>query len=515
MTASVGADVGAPAVRRYDSLSSLTARADVRPDDLAIFDSERQLSFGELLGVVQSYRSELRNRGVQAGDVVAVSLPNVWQYVALETAVPAVNAILLPLPPRLGRHEIEFALQRTQPSLVVVDAASPITEWLPGTNGHHVVMLDELRSDRTDPFGAEPASDPNRVVEIALTSGTTGMPKLAALTAELKQLTFEAFCSRLGIGPGDRMLPMSPISQGVGEICMYALRGGAGVVMTRSRHFDPDDVLQLVERSGATLLGGVPTMIGRLLHASTFSEVDLSRVRAAAVAGAPLPVSVARDWERRTSSAICNFYGAMDIGHLSAVRPCDPPQARWTSVGQPHVTAEWRVCDAEGKAVEPGVEGEVCMRGPLVQQQYWDSSETPYAGDGWAHFGDLGYVDGEGFLHITGRLKDTIIRGGNNINPYEVEGLLRQHPNVRDVAVIGRPDPDLGERAVAFVVGAPDAEPSLPDLLTLLQRAGVARYKWPESLVLLDALPLATTGKPDRSAMRASLLTGSAEPTKG
>jgi acyl-CoA synthetase (AMP-forming)/AMP-acid ligase II len=445
--------------------------------------------------------------------VVAVCLANVWQYVALETAVPACNAVLLPLPPRLGRHEIEFALQRTQPRLVVVDRQGQ--EWEQAADGFDVVPVDALRSDRTDAPDEQPSGDPRRVVEIALTSGTTGMPKLAALTAQLKQLTSEAFCSRLGIGPGDRMLPMSPISQGVGEICMYALRGGAGLVMARNRHFDADEVLRLAQRSRATLLGGVPTMIGRLLHAPAFAETDLSRVRAAAVAGAPLPVAVAREWERRASGVICNFYGAMDIGHLAVVRPSDPPHARWTSVGRPHATADWQVCTPDGTAAPAGVEGEICMRGPLVQARYWNSTETPFAADGWAHFGDLGFVDDDGYLHITGRVKDTIIRGGSNINPYEVEGLLRQHPDVRDVAVIGRPDPDLGERAVAFVVGTPGREPTLDELIEVLDQAGLARYKWPESLIALDTLPLATTGKPDRAALRASLQTSSSDPTKG
>jgi acyl-CoA synthetase (AMP-forming)/AMP-acid ligase II len=112
-------------------------------------------------------------------------------------------------------------------------------------------------------------------------------------------------------------------------------------------------------------------------------------------------------------------------------------------------------------------------------------------------------------------VKDTIIRGGSNINPYEVEGQLRQHPDVREVAVIGRPDPDLGERAVAFVVGTPGRQPTLDELIEVLDQAGLARYKWPESLIALDTLPLATTGKPDRAALRASLLTSSSDPTKG
>lgn len=503
-------------VRRFDSLSSLAARAAAGPDDVAVFDDERRLTFAELLAVVESYRRELRDLGVRPGDVVAVSMPNIWQYVALETAIPAVDAILLPMPPRLGQHEVDLALDRARPALVVIAPDADDERWRRDEAGYSIISVDSLRSDREpDPSIPEPTATPDRIVEIALTSGTTGMPKLASLSAELKQLTAEAFCSRLDIGPQDLMLPMSPISQGVGEICMYALRGGAGVVMTRQRRFDPDSVLRLIERSKASVLGGVPTMISRVLHSSVLDEVDLGSVRATAAAGAPLAPALAREWEERTGSVICGFYGAMDVGHLTVVRPSDPAQARWTSVGQPHQTAQWQICDPNGNPVPQGSEGEVCMRGPLVQQQYWNSTDTPFAADGWAHFGDIGYIDDGGYLHISGRVKDTIIRGGNNINPQEVESFLRNHPQIRDVAVVGHPDPDLGERAVAFVVPAPGANLTLSDLTAVLEDAGLARYKWPESVVTIDALPLATTGKPDRAAMRASLLTAADNAREG
>lgn len=427
---------------QYDSLGDLRAHAAVRPGDLAVYDIDRQLTFAELLGAVLSYMAELRYRGVRPGDVVAVLMPNVWRYVVLEIAVPAVDAVLLPLPPRLGSREIACCLRRCRPRLVVVDQDTETIAAVGGVAGGHALVSAEcLRDDRDPDDGPPPSTAPGRIVEIALTSGTTGLPKLASLSAELKQVTFEAFTSRLGLGQADRMMPMSPISQGVGAICLYALRAGAGVVMTHDTRFEPDAVLRLVQASRATVLGGVPTMISKLLQATSFGGADLSRLRVTAVAGSPLHPALAQEWEQRSETVLCNFYGAMDLGHLAVVRPIDPPEARWTSVGRPHHQAEWQICDPDGRAVGAGEVGEVCMRGPLVQPQYWDSSETPYAPDGWAHFGDLGCVDADGFLHITGRVKDLIIRGGNNINPFEVESLLRTHPAIREVVVVGRPTP--------------------------------------------------------------------------
>jgi long-chain acyl-CoA synthetase len=468
---------------QYDALSYLRANAAVRGDALAVHDEGEELTFEALHRAVLSLAADLRERGVGSGDVVAVALPNVWRYVALEIAVPAIGATLLPLPVSLGRLETEDAIERSGAKLVIGED-------------------DELDTDGEPDDGPFAEPDPDRVVQIALTSGTTGRSKLASLTARLKQLTFEGFTSRLQLGPEDRMLPLSPITQGAGEMCLYALRTGAALVMAHHSRFDAERSLALAERTRATVLGGVPTMVARMLHSPALADADLSALRTTISAGAPLPESVAREWEERTGAPVCSFYGAMDVGQLAVPSPDDPAEKRWTTVGKPHDTAELLICDPEGNAVEPGEEGEICMRGPLVQPQYWNDDETPYSDDGWAHFGDLGRLDEDGFLHVTGRVKDTIIRGGSNVNPFEVEDVLRGSPLVQDVCVVGRPDEDLGERAVAFVVAAPGETPTLDDLTAHLEQQGFTRYKWPEGLQLLDALPHGATGKLDRQELR-------------
>jgi acyl-CoA synthetase (AMP-forming)/AMP-acid ligase II len=492
-----------------DPLSYLEFNAAVRSSAGAVYDLGEELSFGRLLDAVHSLMADLRERGVAPGDVVAVALPNVWRYVALEIAIPALNAILLPIPIRSGRREVQSALERSGAVLVIADesdAGNLVAESARRIESVRAVIdaaeldVDHARAPRESAKARE--LDPDRTVQIALTSGTTGPPKLAALTARLKQLTFEGFTSRLGIAPGDRVLPMSPITQGVGEMCLYALRTGATMVMAHEPHFDAERAVALTERSRATILCGVPTMIGRLLHSPSLADADLRCLRATISAGSALPPAVAQAWESRSDSRTCSFYGAMDIGQLAVSRPEDPAEKRWATVGRPHDRAELLVCDATGQPVATGDVGEICMRGPLVQQRYWGEPDGPFASDGWAHFGDLGFVDEDGYLHITGRLKDTIIRGGNNINPLEVEELVRRCPGVMDVCVIGRPDPDLGERTVAFVVADPGARPALDDVLTFLERQGLTRFKWPESVVIIDALPTGSTGKVDRAALR-------------
>ncbi|HKC20788.1 MAG TPA: class I adenylate-forming enzyme family protein, partial [Candidatus Dormibacteraeota bacterium] len=165
----------------------------------------------------------------------------------------------------------------------------------------------------------------------------------------------------------------------------------------------------------------------------------------------------------------------------------DSQVKRWTTVGKPHDRAEWQI-----------IEGEICMRGDLVQQRYWGDSSGPFGNDGWAHMGDLGFVDGDGYLHVVGRVKDIIIRGGTNINPYEVESMLRMHEGIRDACVVGRPDLELGEVPVAFIVGDVDTA----QLHRFLQECGLARYKWPVAVQCVEELPLSGPGKVNRKLLR-------------
>jgi acyl-CoA synthetase (AMP-forming)/AMP-acid ligase II len=447
----------------YRPVSYLEWNATRRPTAPAVWDAGEEIIFEQLLDEVRRQRRLLAHLGVKAGDVVGVQLPNVRDYVALELAIPDVGAVLLPLASGLGAHELAWVTEKTRPALV-------IREPLAGSAG-----------------GPDPAiapSDPDRIVEIAITSGTTGMPKLASLSARLKQVTFESYTGRLGITEDDRVLPMTPLTQGIGGMCLYCLRAGAALVMLRDPHWTAEHCLDVARRSRATVMVGVPTNVIRMLNQPI--EVPDS-LRAVAVAGAPLPPEVAERWETTTGIPISSFYGSMDAGQLAVASPTDPQDKRWTTVGRPHDRAEWAI-----------VGDEICMRGDLVQDRYWDEDFGPYSDDGWAHMGDLGFVDDDGFLHVVGRAKDIIIRGGSNINPYEVESMLRLDPRVKDVCVVGRSDPDLGEVPVAFVVGALSRE----EATRFLSDEGLARYKWPEMVIVVDELPLTGPGKVNRKVLR-------------
>ena len=446
----------------YRPVAYLEANARRRPDAIAVWDAGAQITFERLQEEVRRLGCVLASRGVRAGDVVGVQLPNIWEYVALELAIPDIGGVLLPLPLGLGEHELAWVKERTRPVLVI---------------------SEPLRGPGNGPEPATAPPDPNRIVEIAMTSGTTGMPKLASLSARLKQVTFESFAGRLGITEDDRVLPMTPLTQGIGGMCLYCLRVGASLVMLGEPHWTPEHCLSVAADSGATFLVGVPTNIIRMLN----HTISLPSVRAVAVAGAPLPPEIAERWEKSTGIPISSFYGSMDAGQLAVASPTDPQHIRWTTVGRPHDRAEWTI-----------LEGEICMRGDLVQDRYWGEESGPYSADGWAHMGDLGFVDGDGYLHVVGRVKDIIIRGGSNINPYEVESMLRSHPLVVDACVVARPDSELGEVPVAFVVGSAGKA----DIDALLDERGLARYKWPVAVYSIQELPLSGPGKVNRKVLR-------------
>jgi len=452
----------------YEPMSYLESNASRRPDGVAIWEGGDEIAFAELLANVRRLRRLMASQGVRAGDVVGVRLANIWQYVALEIAIPDVGATILPLPLNLGEHEMRWVTEKARPRLIVSEPP-------------------DLAAAESLPEVRQAGADPDRIVEIALTSGTTGMPKLASLSARLKQVTFEGFTGCLGITEQDRVLPMTPLTQGIGGMCLYCLRSGAALVMLREPHWTPEHCLEVARASGATVLVGVPTNVIRMLD----HEIKLPSVRAVAVAGAPLPPEIAERWETTTGIPISSFYGSMDAGQLAVASPTDPRAKRWTTVGRPHDGAEWEIVD-----------GEICMRGDLVQQRYWGESVGPYEADGWAHMGDLGFVDDDGFLHVAGRVKDIIIRGGSNINPYEVESILRTHPAVADACVVGKPHAELGEVPVAFVVPRNGSDVTRDELDGFLLERGLAHYKWPVAVRRLAELPLSGPGKVDRRSLR-------------
>jgi fatty-acyl-CoA synthase len=284
---------------------------------------------------------------------------------------------------------------------------------------------------------------------------------------------------------------------------------GAAMVYP-SEGFEPLAVLETVEAERCTALYGVPTMFIAELDHPDFRKFDLGSLRTGIMAGSPCPIEVMRRCiSEMNLSEITIAYGMTETSPVSfQTSPDDPPERRVSTVGRIHPHVEVKIVDAEGRIVPPGVPGELCTRGYSVMLGYWgDAERSGEAIDraGWMHTGDLATLDEEGYCNIVGRLKDMVIRGGENIYPREIEEFLYRHPGVADVQVIGVPDPKFGEELCACIkskAGAPSTEESIRDFC----KGQIAHYKIPRYIRFVDSFPMTVTGKVQKFVMREQMI---------
>ena len=327
-----------------------------------------------------------------------------------------------------------------------------------------------------------------------------GMVGNARLTAE-----------RMGVRAGDVLVWPMPLfhTAGCGMGVLGALTTRATIVYLTA--FDPALQLELIEAEQATVSGGVPTMLIALLGHPDLERRDLSSLRCNFSGGSPVPVDVARETERRLGGRIAIVFGTTETSPIiTATGPEDPEPVRTGTLGAPLPHTEVMIADpVTGSPVPVGAVGELCARGYLVMQGYHDQPDATAAvidREGWYHTGDLASMDAQGYLRVEGRLKDMIIRGGENIYPREIEELLQAHPAVAEVAVVGKADPRWGETVAAVVRPSPDTAPSEEELRAYC-RDHLAAYKTPTTWLFVDALPLTASGKIRKNVLRDQLAT--------
>ncbi len=508
-TLDVGPDVPAA------GLDGLLAMAGTRPDAVAVVWQDRQLTYAELGDRVARGGAALRALGVEPGDRVGIVLGNVPAFVEVWFGTRHAGGVAVPLNPALAADELRHALADAQVRVVVagttaVDDVLSVAHEVPGLRGVIAVGLEAPggTAGRWSEIvaGTEPGEPVARRTEdlaaIVYTSGTTGRPRGAMLThAQLEVNQRQSLAGRVGITQDDRVLVVLPISH------IYALNVGVattlrvgGQVVLQER-FDPTSTLELIQRAGVSVLLGAPPMYA----AWSAMEVEPSAfagVRVAVSGASALSGRLFRQFREHLGLAILEGYGLTEAAPSVASNAlADEP--RPGSVGLPLPGIEVRLVDPDGHDVEQGDPGEVLVRGPNVFSGYWDDEQATAEaidGDGWLHTGDVAVQDEDGFLFLVDRRKDLILVSGFNVYPREVERVLLRHPGVADAAVIGVPHPYTGEAVKAFVVAA-DPDVGSEDL-TAHCRTLLARYKCPESIELVDALPLTATGKVRRGSLR-------------
>ena len=462
--------------------------------------------------------------GIDRGDRVGLWSPNRYEWVVTQLACARVGAILVNLNPAYKTAEIEYALAQSTTRLVVharafrtSDYAAMVAEVRPRLPTlHRTVCIDDDwaalreagRAVPPDALAAREAQlgcdDP---INIQYTSGTTGHPKGATLSHH-NILNNGYFVGRaLGLDERDRVCIPVPFyhcfGMVMGNLACVAL-GAAMIVPDEA--FDAGRVLETVAAERCTALYGVPTMFIAELDHPRFAELDLRSLRTGIMAGSPCPVEIMKQVMGRMhigEMTIC--YGMTETSPVSTQTGLDDPlELRVGSVGRVHPHVEIKIVDDAGRTVERGARGELCTRGYSVMRGYWDNDEATRAAIDaarWMHTGDLATMDERGYVNIVGRIKDMIIRGGENIYPREIEEYLHTHPAISEAQVIGVPSEKYGEEVMAWVrvrAGSSVTEAELVAHCT----GRIATYKIPRFWKFVDAFPLTVTGKVQKFRMR-------------
>jgi len=460
---------------------------------------EQVVTYAELDARVARAAGLLMEHGVGRGDRVALQLPKGLAFLELHLAALGLGAATLPLNPTYTPREVAFYLEDAAPKLsVVADPGAAV--W-----GRGLAAADARAAlDAAAPAALPDQLDPETVAVLCYTSGTTGRPKGAVITHRNLGATVRALHTAWRWGRGDHLLHVLPLFHIHG--LFVAMHGAlyAGATTTWMTRFEPQRALELLAERRCTMFMGVPTHYNRFLRLPAEALApDLSGVRLFTSGSAPLPARVHGAFAQRFGHRVLERYGMTEVGIVLS-NPVDgvrKPGAVGRSV--PGARLEIRDPDTGGR-VPPGAVGELFHAGPSVIRAYLDRPEATAAAiqQGWLRSGDMGRVDGDGDVHLVGRAKDLIISGGLNVYPSEVEGALLEHPAVAEAAVVGEPDPDLGERVVAFVVAAPGAALE-PAALVAFARERLAPYKCPKAAQVVAALPRNAMGKVQKATLRA------------
>src|SRR5919197_665991 len=479
--------------------------AEARPDRVALSYGERVLSYAQLDERSSRLAQALRAEGVHAGDRVAYLGRTAPEVIELLFAVAKLGAVIVPLNWRLAPPEIAQVFADSRAPLLIADVEyAELTAELadrPKIVGHtYEPWL--LAHEPRDPGGR---GEPGDVVVQMYTSGTTGVPKgvltthrnLGACAQTSEWWASDA--STVSLTP----LPMFHIG-GIGW-AYCGLWHGAETILVRD--FRPEPVLDLLERRAITNAIFVPTMLGMLTAVPGAAERDYSALRTIAYGASPITTTLLKAALRTFDCGLIGSYGLTETtGTVVRLEPEDHVERLLRSVGKPYPWVELRVVDpATGEERPPNVVGEVWLRAPNVMAGYFNRPEETAAaltGGGWLRTGDGGYLDDDGFLFLTDRVKDMIVSGGENVYPIEVEEVLAQHPDVADVTVIGVPDARWGEAVKALVVPRDGHRPA-PEALIAFARERLAGYKLPRSVDFVAELPRTPTGKVLKRELRA------------
>ncbi len=489
-----------------------------RAGDTAVVAPDGRYTWAEAVERIERIAAGLVADGWKKDERLALQAPNSAALLFLRLACEAAGVVSILVPATFSRSEVE-GIERTLAPRGVAVAPGPGGAGLLAHYRRAAVRytLGEVPLPGTRPLPSAAARHsgtafgPWEYAAITTTSGTTGAPRFVEHAACARLAAGREYLRRLAIGPGDAICAFTSIFSGNCDLVAYHAAPQAGARVLLVDAFDPGSACALIERERATGAVFVPTLLHRLLAWPGLAGRDLSSLRFVTSFGAMLAPEVAAEVERRLGARVIQGYGASEYGALASTAIDDPEAVRLRGVGRPLPGTELDIRDAEGRPSPPGTVGRLHARGPYCVGGFVDDPQITDDAwrDGYLALGDLGRVDPDGYLWLEGRARDLIIRGGQNISPLEVEDALLAHPSVSEVAVVGAPDAEMGERVCAFVVPSAHEVPRLDALRDFMLERGLARFKLPERLELVARLPMNPAGtKIDKRALAARLADG-------
>ncbi|HAX7124049.1 TPA: medium-chain fatty-acid--CoA ligase [Escherichia coli] len=504
-----------------------TARA--MPDKIAVVDNHgASYTYSALDHAASCLANWMLAKGIKSGDRIAFQLPGWCEFTVIYLACLKIGAVSVPLLPSWREAELVWVLNKCQAKMFFaptlfkqtrpVDLILPLQNQLPQLQ--QIVGVDKLAPATSSLSLSQIIADNtslttaitthgDELAAVLFTSGTEGLPKGVMLTHNNILASERAYCARLNLTWQDVFMMPAPLGHATGflhGVTAPFLIGARSVLLDI---FTPDACLALLEQQRCTCMLGATPFVYDLLNVLEKQPADLSALRFFLCGGTTIPKKVARECQQR-GIKLLSVYGSTESSPHAVVNLDDPLSHFMHTDGYAAAGVEIKVVDDARKTLPPGCEGEEASRGPNVFMGYFDEPElTARALDeeGWYYSGDLCRMDEAGYIKITGRKKDIIVRGGENISSREVEDILLQHPKIHDACVVAMSDERLGERSCAYVVlKAPHHSLSLEEVVAFFSRKRVAKYKYPEHIVVIEKLPRTTSGKIQKFLLRKDIM---------
>lgn len=522
--------------RRESFYDDLLAQAQAQADKVYVFDSTTSYTYAGLREDALRLAAGLRRLGVERGDRVVVQLPNWAEFALVAAAVSRMGAVLVPIMPIYRSAEVSYVVQHSgavaavtcgsfkgfdylemyagvqaeHPQLRHRVVARPVEPAPSGvTPGGATVLESLLAPGDLEALAAEIGDDshPDDPFLIVYTSGTTAQPKGCHHTYNTIRASSAAIAESLGYSAADVQFGPSPISHGTGLVTSLVLPLIAGASSHLMESWEPNEAIDRIHRHGCTVAVTATAFLQMMMAVHDPSRHDLSSMRYWVCAGAPIPGAVVEAAAAMLGGGrVLSLYGRTENFLTTMCTASDPAERSVSSDGRALAGASVAIVDGMGAEVPRGVEGDIAYKGPSHMLGYYrNASETEalFTPDGYSRSGDLGVMDDDGFVRVTGRTKDIIIRGGLNISARELEDLLMDHPAVSSVVAVGMPDERLGEKVCVYLVPAAGQDaPTLEELTGFLRDRNLATPKLPERLEVLDALPMTATGKIQKHLLR-------------